>query len=270
MSNLTRTPPGAGLAIKPNSVKRSREDDETTEKAISLDAAVKMLMDQFTETKGMIEELRIDLNSKINAVKSELEGKLDAVSQEIVDLRSECTKKCDATDISVNALNARVEQISTAVGNLENRNELIISGIPYMTGEDLRAYFRATCKQLGFGDSSVPFVDLRRMKSGNLKDGDDSLVVVQFALKNSRDNFYGAYLRKRNLQLSHIGLNSTRRIYVNENLTISARKVKAAALRAKKAGKVSSVFTRLGTVYVKSAADGPAIPVYSEEQLNDS
>lgn len=244
-------------------------EDVASDSGLSLDSAVQLLMKQFTETKGMIDVLRKDLQSKIDAVSSELNGRLDAVSQDINTLRSECATKFNANDVAVNALNERVDQISLAVDNLENRNDLIISGIPFMSGEDLCSHFRAICNQLEVGESVGPLVNVRRMKSGTLKDGDESLVVVQFALKSVRDSFYSAYLRKRNLQLSHIGLNSTRRIYVNENLTVSARKVKAAALRRKKEGKFSSVFTKLGTVYVKVAASGPIVAVHSEQQLDD-
>ena len=270
MSNLTRTPPAAGH-IKTTATKRPRSENEmnvNTTNTLSLDSAVQMLMNQFAETKAMIDDLRSDLHSKIETVKLELDNKLESVSQDIHTLRAECATKFSTHDSAMNTLNERVDRISSAVDKFENRNELIISGIPYMNGEDLCAYFRAICKQIDIGESAVPIVDVRRMKSRALKDGDESLVVVQFALKNACDNFYGAYLRRRNLQLNHIGVNSTRRIYVNENLAVSARKVKAAALRMKKAGKFSSVFTKHGTVYVKATMDGPTVAVHSEEQLD--
>lgn len=55
---------------------------------------------------------------------------------------------------------------------------------------------------------------------------------------------------------------------MNENLTVRARKLKAAAVRLKKAGKLASVFTKLGVVFVKSSGAVQPVAVQSEEQLN--
>lgn len=124
------------------------------------------------------------------------------------------------------------------------------------------------CRQLGFDGDAYPAVDVRRMKArATLKDGDECLIAIQFALRNSRDDFYNAYLRTRDLKLRHLGLKSDRRIYVNENLTVTARKVKVAALRLKKAGKLSSVYTKQGVVHVKSTAESHPVVVNSEKDL---
>lgn len=235
---------------------------------LTLDSAVCMLMTQFTETKSLIDEMRTELNHKIDAVKSELEGKLTAVSNDINSLKTECATKFQTNSDMINVLNIRVDEISSTMDNLGNRNELILSGIPYLRGEDLIEHFKAICMQLGMDERSVPSVDIRRLKSGVMNDGDNSLVLVQFSLRNLRDDFYSAYLRKRDLQLSHLGINSAQRVYVNENLTVEARKLKIAAVRLKKAGRLASVYTKNGTVIVRPTATAQPIAIRSEEQLN--
>lgn len=263
-----RTPP---LGSKTNDVKRKRtavEEIDANEETITLDTAVQMLMKQFTETKTLIDEMRNEINIKIDTVKTELEGKLNVVSNDIHALKTECASNFQSYDVALNGLHERVDEISSTMDNLVNRNELIISGIPYLGGEDLPALFKAACKQLGMDDRTTPSVDIRRLKAGVMNDGDNSLVLVQFALRNQRDDFYSAYLRRRDLQLSHLGIESTRRVYVNENLTVAARRLKAAAVRLKKAGKLSSVYTKLGTVVVKPTATAKPIVIQSEEQLN--
>lgn len=228
-----------------------------------------MLMSQFRETKEMIDDFRKDVNNKIDAVKAELEGKLNLVSQEISSLKSECAAKFSSNDVAVCTLNERVDTLSHTIGNLQNVSDLIISGVPFMNGENLRELFNAMCKQLGFNDDLYPLVDIRRMKAkAALKEGNECLIVVQFALKNSRDDFYNAYLRTRDLKLRHLGLDSDRRIYVNENLTVGARKVKVAALRLKKAGKLSTVYTKQGVVHVKPTAESRPTVVNSEKDLD--
>lgn len=253
-----------------NVVKRPRtgEDGETDGNSLTLDSAVHMLMKQFNETKLLIDEMRTEINSKIDAVKNELEGKLTVVSNDINSLKAECASKFQTSNAMINGLTVRVDEISSAMDNLGNRNELILSGIPYLRGEDLMKHFSAICMQLGIDERSTPSVDIRRLKSGAMNDGDISLVLVQFALRNLRDDFYSAYLRKRDLQLNHLGINSTRRVYVNENLAAVPRKIKVAAVRLKKAGKLASVYTKNGTVIVKSTTAAQPIVINSEEQLN--
>lgn len=264
MSNLQRTPPRTVNNAPNKRLKRDEEGDTD----ITLNSAVNMLMSQFRETREMIDDFRKDINNKIDAVKTELEGKLNLVTQEIGSFKLECAAKFGSNDVALSTMHERVDQLSHTIGNLQNRSELIISGIPFSSEEKLSEFFVAMCRQLGFDGDAYPAVDVRRMKArATLKDGDECLIAIQFALRNSRDDFYNAYLRTRDLKLRHLGLESDRRIYVNENLTVTARKVKVAALRLKKAGKLSSVYTKQGVVHVKSTAESHPVVVNSEKDL---
>lgn len=129
------------------------------------------------------------------------------------------------------ALSGRINEISSEISGLENRNELIVSGIPYLKDENLTSYFNAMWKHVGLREDSIPCGDIRRLKPSTKG---DSLVRIEFALRNNRDDFYSNYLRLRDLQLYHLGIDSPRRVYVNENLAVDARRIKAAALRLKK------------------------------------
>lgn len=220
---------------------------------------------QFAKTMARMEEINNNISGKIDTVKSELDGKLEAVLQDINTFKADCTAKLKYNEDALCVLNGRVDEISQSIGSLENRNELIVSGIPYLKDENLTAYFGAMWKQVGLPECTIPSVDLRRLSTRSQGDG---LIVMQFALKNNRDDFYSRYLQKRDLKLCHLGIDSPRRIYVNENLTITARRIKAAALRLKKAGKLSSVYTKQGTVIVKRSADQQPVAILSEEHLN--
>lgn len=173
--STSRTPPSS---IKINNVaKRSRTADgdiDASGDSVTLDAAVRMLMDQFTETKTLIDKMRSEINTRIDTVKTELEGKLEVVSNDIQSLRTECAGNFQNYDATLNGLDGRVDAISSTLDNLENRNELIISGIPYLNGEDLQGHFMAMWKRLGIDERTRPVVDIRRLKSGPINDGDHS------------------------------------------------------------------------------------------------
>lgn len=219
----------------------------------------------FAQTRARIEEINVNISGKIDTVRAELDGKLEAVLHDINSFKADCSSKLNSHEEALCVLNERVDEISHTIGGLDNRNELIVSGIPYLQDENLRSYFNAMWKHVGLPEIITPSVDVRRLRSSNQNDG---LVVLQFALRNNRDDFYSSYLRKRDLKLCHLGIDSPRRVYVNENLTVTARKIKASALRLKKAGKLSSVYTKLGTVMVRRSSDQLPVPVRSDEVLD--
>lgn len=225
----------------------------------TLDGMMKTIMQQFSETRKLIETMRSEVGEKIDAVKAELKSDIQSV-------KDECAAKFQSNEAAMEVLNKRVDSVHQKIGALENRNELIISGIPFQNGENLNATIKIIGKQLAVREATTQMAEARRMMNRNQKDG-DSLIVVEFPLRSTRDEFYSAYLRKRDLKLRHLGLDSDRRVYINESLHIDARKVKSAALRLKKAGKLAMVYTKQGIVYVKCAADGPSTEIYSEDEL---
>ena len=99
---------------------------------MTLDYAVRMFMQQFAETKTLLDEIRTDINRQIATVKTDLESKLEAVTKHISSLRADCTTQFKFNDEAVNGLNTQVNAVSEAVSNLENRNDLIVSGIPFL------------------------------------------------------------------------------------------------------------------------------------------
>ncbi|KAL1400547.1 hypothetical protein pipiens_007337 [Culex pipiens pipiens] len=100
------------------------------------------------------------------------------------------------------ASSSRLPAIIRRMGGLEKRDELIVSGIPYLPEENLVKYFKAMWKEVGLSESSTPLIDTRRLKSSTNGDG---VVLLQFALRNIRDDFYNNYLKKCNLKLPHLG-----------------------------------------------------------------
>lgn len=273
MSKIQRTPPAVGDKSKPilstNVTKRLRIDDQlglaegnANVNPITLEGVMRSMMQQFTETRQLIDTVRSeikDVNSKIESVKMELKSDINM-------LKDECAVKFQCHDATMESLNKKIDRVSQTVGALQNQNELIISGIPYQSGENLNSTLKQIGKHLAVKDATTLMMEPRRMKSGS-NSGRDGLIVVEFALKMARDEFYSAYLRKCDLKLNHIGLDSDRRVYINESLTSEARKLKSMALHLKKAGKLTSVHSKQGVIHVKSAAGGPTIIIQSEIEL---
>lgn len=272
MSNVQRTPPSVSGINRNTTNKRMRNENhdrldsannDVNVNSITLEGMMMTMMKQFTETRQLIDTVRNeikDVNNKIDDVKIELKADIKSV-------KDECKAKFQHYDAALESVNKRVDDVTREIAALQNRNELIISGIPMQPDENLNSTLTDIGKYLAVKDTSNLMATTRRMKSGS-SSHNDGLVAVEFALKATRDEFYSAYLRKRDLKLKHIGLNSDRRIYINESLSTEARKLKSAALHLKKAGKLASVYTKQGIVYVKKAADGSAVVIKSEVELD--
>lgn len=229
--------------------------------ALTLEDVMKVINSKFAQTFARIDSI----NGKLDTVKAELDQKLDAVSRDFSSFKANCEKRFKHTDDALVALDSRIDVLSQEIGGLENHNELVVSGIPFIQGENLGSYFAALWKHVGLREHPAPLVDVRRLRKGSQGDG---LLLLQFALRNQRNDFYSSYLQKRDLQLNHLGLNSDRRIYINENLAVAARKIKKAALQLKKSGKLSSVYSKKGVVHVKHTADQQTgTAVFTESQL---
>ncbi|KAL1375226.1 hypothetical protein pipiens_017617 [Culex pipiens pipiens] len=230
---------------------QSSIDGRIGDNSMTLDIAVRMLMMQFTEMKLMLETFRTDFNRKIDTIKSELQGKVSVLQSDITTLKAEYEGKFVNQDATLGQINHRVDHLYLNIGALENQKELIISGVPFVSDEDPDALFAMICRQLECSEGEELLTSTRRIYANGLKNGDVSPLLVEFALKTTRDRFYSTYLRRRDLKLRHLGMSSDRRVFINENLNAGAREVKKAALLLKKVGKLTSVFTKGGIVHVK-------------------
>ncbi|KAL1375679.1 hypothetical protein pipiens_004604 [Culex pipiens pipiens] len=118
-----------------NQVKRSRSDDvvdDGVRQPMTLDYLLTVMTEQFKLTQERIEAVSTTISEKIDSVKAELDDKLSSVSREIASFKEECGAKFLANEGALNALDERVNGITLEIGGLEKRNELVISGIPYL------------------------------------------------------------------------------------------------------------------------------------------
>lgn len=149
----------------------------------------------------------------------------------------------------------------------EKSNDLLLSGVPFASSEDLDGITGMIAAALGYAEGNIPLVTAKRLARIPIKPGSTPPIALQFAFKFVRDEFYVRYLKTRNLSLQHIGFNVNKRIYLNENLTELGRKIKSQAINLKKAGKLHSVYTRDGAVFVKVDAKAEPQIIHFMDQL---
>lgn len=236
------------MRLRSNSVSQQRN---TTASDMSVADLAKLVKSQFVSYQRTTKEDILKMGDQLSSQISQLRS----------DLTSDMQKLREDTNKTVGELVSSVERTKAeathAVDRSMKRNDLIISGVPYTSGENLRSYIDAWCRSLGYLENGIPLVDIRRLSKPGANAGSAPIILLQFAFNAQRNEFFSRYLRTRNITLSQIGFPVNKRVYINENLTPVAREIRSKALQLKKTGKNRAVYSRDGNVYVKPTDGGP-------------
>ncbi|XP_062537979.1 uncharacterized protein LOC134206291 [Armigeres subalbatus] len=216
---------------------------------ISNNELARLITNQGKAMQDEVNKLRSDLREEISRALTEIKADLAEVDSKL---------GCMQKDVNDN---------SEAIARSNLSNDLIISGVPYTENEDLLHYFRCWCKIMGYAENSVPLVDIRRLTRSPPKVGNSYFILLQFAITNQRNDFFLSYLRNHSLNLNQIGFQTSKRVYVNENLTPTTRKIKSMAIEMRKAGKLVRVSSRDGQIIVKVKEGERDVIIKTEEDL---
>lgn len=145
---------------------------------------------------------------------------------------------------------------------------MILSGVPYVANEDVGQIVQRIAIALGFSEQNTPLMFSKRLAKIPIANGATPPIVIQFAFKLARDDFYRRYFTVRNLSLIHIGFNVDKRIFLNENLTDQTRRIKGKAINLRRTGKLYAVFTKDGCVFIKPTPEDAAILIRSLDELD--
>lgn len=236
-----------------------------------------------TPGKAMVQNEDSPVDGIANSLGSPLEEKLDKLLDSVVKIKADMHQKIDRLSRRIDQIRLDVQRNMDTTDRAVCNNVLELAGIPYRKGENLQLYFRKICLLLGYVETDIPLVDIRRKRTDRTHDKTESasistatsstikhinsnrkrqvdaedtqeehtIVTIEFIFKTIRDTFYRAYLKKRTICLADLGLQSDRRIFINESLTKLNQKLKSVALKKKRDGLLHAVYTVDGAVYVQ-------------------
>ena len=101
-------------------------------------------------TEGDIKKLGETLTTQLHTLKTE-------ISTDIEKLRDDNNKTFAELRSSIERA---VTDTNAALDRVARTNDLIVSGVPYVNGENLSVYFAAWCRTLGYKDDCIPLVDM--------------------------------------------------------------------------------------------------------------
>lgn len=244
-----------------NNFKRSREDLDHTEDV------TETFDDLLVQMKAMIDDGNKRIETKIEASNHALVEEIGTLRSEVKMLRDDCTRDINLLTERFMKTELEVKTNKDAIARLEKSADLLLTGVPYNPSEKTSVFLSKVSAALGYCNSDVPVVFSKRLARVPIAVGTSPPILFQFAVKAARDDFFHRYLSQRSLNLTQLGFDVDKRVYLNENLSESVRQLKGYALKLKKDGRIRTVFTRNGTVYVKPDAESPAQPVSNQDQL---
>lgn len=209
----------------------------------------------------------IDLTERVNKLET-VADKINDIVNEISQLKSQKLHISDKTT-------REVEKLKNQFKKQENLNvacDLRINGVPYYEGENLIFIFDNICGWLNIQTPTVKSI-YRINNNLNHSTNKDTCIMVNlispyeknFILKSiaifKRSN-------KTNLLLNHIGFDSNKSFYVNENLTNENYIILQNALKLKRQKCLETAYSFRGLIYVKRIKSEPPILIENINQLS--
>lgn len=248
-------------AILGSNYKRSRDDLDHT------DDVPDVLDELLGRMQLMIDEGNKRIETKIEDGNRSLMEEIGTLRSDVEKLRNDCSRDINQLTERFTKTELEVETNKDAIARLEKSADLLLTGVPYSPSENTSVFVNKVATVLGYSGSDVPVVFAKRLARVPIAVGSSPPILFQFAMKAVRDEFFHRYLSQRNLNLSQLGFDVTKRVFLNENLSEYARQLKGYALKLKKDGQIQNVFTKNGVIFVKPDAGTPAEAICNQDQL---
>lgn len=258
----------------------------------SLNAAViengKTMKEIDQRLSSKFDNLESNMTASINQIKMEVVTRILSFTTDINDrfisLSSTTRSSCQETEKATKDLSARMELVhdlnDTRLHKLERdllRNELIITGVPIISNENVSEIIGDICEAVNCNLSAGDVISAYRIPASKNKPLRKSIgrsqvlsspIILKIVSDWGKNELLSAYFKKKNLNTKDIGFKSAARIYINESLTKFDRTIFSAASDAKKSKLIFKCYTRNGIVHIQTTEGGKIIRIVSLDQLN--
>ena len=271
------------MSVTNNTSKRRPRSDAFSPEQIEQQTSktCKIEMVDPISNSDVITKLEQLINDNSQSVLKNIDTSLVSLSSKfeksIFDLQSNINQIKDTLDDKLNDLQSEVKRNTSDISTLKNeidrqkfKKEVYISGIPIVENENLSQIFGLICTAIGYTNNTTPIVFLHRLSSKNAPSSSNSKtkdivilppILVEFCYYNQCIEFKNKYFATKDLNLSCLGYQNSKRIFINERLTRHDMDIKFKALKLKKDNCLHSVLVSNGRVYIKPFKDSKRIHV---------
>jgi hypothetical protein len=204
-------------------------------------AAIEMLS---AAIDNSFRELRAQLNETHEELMVKLAGRNDE-SNEVKNVDN-LSLKTASVEVYFESIEHRLQQQRDKSLRINN---LLLNGVPFVEGENLKRVFGAIAAKVGF--STPPDIDIFRFPGPSFS---QRSILMKFPTEFNKEQFFDKYFKVSNeLKLATIpGFEwSTDRLYIHHDLVKEQYELFKAAMRKKKEGRVEQVRVKRGEVMVK-------------------
>lgn len=207
---------------------------------------------------------------------------------QIKNINDHFNSKVESLKLENDALKTKIDLLEDNAARHDRKNQLVIRGIPLLKDEDLHSTLSTISTIIQFDIDKCLGVNIYRIINKNIqttavepkrslrstsvasqaKSISPPVVVINFVASWDRNSFfrqYLLYLKNGNLNVSQlgIGLSSSARIYVSENLTKKNSIILSKCAALKTTNGIYQYYTKNGLVYVRRKKDD--VPVLVPE-----
>lgn len=221
-------------------------------------------------------------NRNVDDIIENMLKRFDHISDFIVKHQNQITESLnDAKNYvrsEIKNIYAKINNIELRVNELENRldcverdrlsNDVVISGVPVLKNENLIDIFNKICQTIAIKDFHTVAYYIFRPSNNNVRKHGLPIIVVKFINWMDKMKFFKAYIKFGNLNLSHVGLQATSRIYCNDGLTKLNSSIFNHAKNLQKQKILSKVTSKKGLTYVILPNQDTFVAIKSIAQLN--
>lgn len=216
-----------------------------------------------------MESIKTDLNVKLDSIVSIINNKIENMQKEFNDkintvfadfdtrIRDLC-KEMETRDEQCSSFNRRLSELehqmslngsmALRINAIERRNneaELLLTGVPFITSENVPEIIRKLCNKIGIDFNACVMLAFR---TGKRK---EAPIIVRCSSAATKQYILDKYFKYKSLAASDVGFDCNDRIYLNECLTTYDKALYKLANELRKAGKIHKVSTRNGLVVIK-------------------
>ena len=221
--------------------------------------ALKAEIVQIKESQSFLSEKYDCLNEDYNKLKNinaEQKAEITALKSESSDLKNTSLKEIEKID--------NLEQYG-------RRQNLEIAGIPVQDGEDTNAVVMEVAKLLDVDILPSHISTSHRLPKKIGQNGNvirTPPIIVRFTNRDIRNKLCANRKHTRTLDLKKFSVNDTKKIFINENLTQSRKRLFWKTKQRAKNENWKYYWTHNGSILAKKDDDTDAIPIKSDLDLD--
>ncbi|KAI5651886.1 hypothetical protein NE865_00223 [Phthorimaea operculella] len=250
-----------------------------TASATNIDAVKELGLDDNGEQIPTLSSLMCEIRLLRNDI-LDVKNQISAVSLNFSMQNAEFEEKIDKQEKEIALLKEALAEFRSTAAQQEQynvRNELEVVGIPEQNNENLTHIILLSSKKLGVELQAADIDEVRRVgtkqhEAGPAKKSLPRPIVVKLLRKSKRDEMVAASVVRKNLTTEGIVTGTADRIYLNERLSASNRKLFREARIRSKLHNFKHCWVRNGVIYVRKFTNTKdrkcqAFSIRSEEDL---